>query len=78
MMNANPMNASIKLVYSNDIYDIYISTNTSKQIQANHTKQAFLYFKGEFYNMRPNAGVEICSRTQTEFLLSIMTRFGSF
>ncbi|MBW0298774.1 hypothetical protein B4P00_21635 [Shewanella xiamenensis] len=78
MMNTNPMNASIKLVYSNDIYDIYISTNTSKQIQANYTKQAFLYFKGEFYNMRPNAGVEICSRTQTEFLLSIMTRFGSF
>ncbi|MGI2140443.1 hypothetical protein [Shewanella baltica] len=78
MMNTNPMNAAIKLVYSNDIYDIYISTNTNNQVRANHTKQAFIYFKGEFYQMRPNAGVEPCSRTQTEFLLSIMTQFGSF
>ncbi|SUJ08605.1 hypothetical protein [Shewanella morhuae] len=77
-MNTNPMIASVKQVYSNDMYDIYISTNTKKQVQANNTKQAFIYFKGEFYNMRPNATFVPCSRTQTDFLLSIMTRFGTF
>lgn len=77
-MNTNPMIPSVKQVYSNDMFDIYISTNTSKQVQTNSTKLAFIYFKGEFYNMRPNASLVPCSRTQTEFLLSIMTRFGTF
>lgn len=77
-MNTNPMVTYFKHVYSNDMYDIYISTNVSKEVHINQSKLAFLYFKGEFYKMLPNSGLQACSREQTEFLLSIMTRFGVF
>jgi hypothetical protein len=77
-MNAKPMISSAKLVYSNDMYEIYISTNTNQQSQIDaKIKKGFIYFKGEFYSMS-QSNIIPCSREQTDFLLSIMTRFGEF
>jgi hypothetical protein len=76
-MNAKPMISSTKLVYSNDLFSIYIATNSEQESPLCSRKPAFVYFKGEFYSMK-RSSIEQCSRAQTEYLLSVMTRFGAF
>jgi hypothetical protein len=76
-MNARPIISSTKLVYSNDMFNIYISTNTKHESLLGVRKPAYVYLKGEFYTM-VQSNIEQCSRVQTEFLLSVMTRFGAF
>lgn len=77
VMNANPMISSTKLVYRNELLSIYIATNTEQESPVSSRKPAYVYFKGEFYCMKQSS-IEQCSRAQTEFLLSVMTRFGAF
>ena len=48
-MNARPMISSTKLVYSNDLFSIYIATNTEQESPVSSRKPAYVYFKGEFY-----------------------------
>jgi hypothetical protein len=76
-MNSSPMIASTKIVYSNELFDIFIATNNQQPESIPSVKTSYVYFKGEFYSMAP-AGNHPCSRPQTEFLLSVMTKFGNF
>lgn len=76
-MNSNPMLALTKIVYTNELFDILIATNNQQPERIPTVKTAYVYFKGEFYSMTP-AGNNLCSRPQTEFLLSVMTKFGKF
>ncbi|GGP68373.1 hypothetical protein GCM10009347_37170 [Shewanella algicola] len=76
-MTSEPMITSIKLVYSNQLFDIYIATNNTQPDASTCIRQSYVYFKGEFYSMT-TTGIFPCSRAQTEFLLSVMTRFGKF
>jgi hypothetical protein len=71
------MITATKLVYSNQLFDIYIATNNSQPDSSVSGKPSYVYFKGEFFSMTTNGSIP-CSRTQTEFLLSVMTRFGRF
>jgi hypothetical protein len=47
-MNARPIISSTKLVYSNDMFNIYISTNTKHESLLGVRKPAYVYLKGEF------------------------------
>lgn len=76
-MNQNSAISSLKLVYTNDLYDIFIKTNNATSVSGHRCRPSFIYFKGEFHSLN-GSGMQVCSREQTEFLLSVMTKFGVF
>ena len=70
----------IKPVYSNEMQTIFVCTNRDVEMREEINENApskYLYSNGEFFNIT-GASPTICTRAQHNFLLGLMTQFGTF
>ncbi len=70
----------IKPVYSDEMLTIFVCTN--RGLKHDHsdvqsTPSKYLYSNGDFFNITSHSPV-MCNKAQQNFLLDLMTQFGTF